>query len=201
MKFLKPFVIGACALVALAAGVSSATAGQPAKATPLAYDKVTGSCGDTTPGAVSISGGSAHLSVPEQMSWAQIRTSPGALQLKDITRLTFGSQASDPGVVYMSIKTDHGSVVYSPNTQLGGEQGVGSWATHNVLTGTVRLNDDRGDHPDSHWNEVLAVAGNDQVTGVNFTAGCANPVGNDGAQVQYDDLTINNKIANFQPKK
>ena len=35
MKFLKPFAIGACALVALAVGVSSATAGQPAKTTPL----------------------------------------------------------------------------------------------------------------------------------------------------------------------
>ena len=69
------------------------------------------------------------------------------------------------------------SVVYSPNTQLGGEQGVGSWATHNVLTGTVRLNDAGARRPDLRWNEMLAKDGNDAVTGVRFTAGCANPVG------------------------
>ncbi len=99
MKFLKPLAIGACALVALAAGVSSATAGQPAKTTPLAYDKVTGSCDETTPGAVSIIGGVANLSLPDQMSWAQIRTHPEGLKLSDLTRLTFDSKASDAGVV------------------------------------------------------------------------------------------------------
>ena len=45
----------------------------------------------------------------------------------------------------MKITTEgHGSVLYSPNTQPGGEQGLGSWATHNVLAGTVRFNDDAG---------------------------------------------------------
>ena len=29
-----------------------------------------------------------------------------------------------------------------------------------------------------------------------FTAGCANPVG-DGALVQYDNLTINNQVIDF----
>ena len=38
-KFIKTVAVGACALVALAAGVSSATAGAPAKTTPLGYDK------------------------------------------------------------------------------------------------------------------------------------------------------------------
>ncbi len=150
---------------------------------------------------MSIAGGFAQLNVPKQMSWAQIRTNPAGLTLSDLTRLTFRSQASDAGVVYMKITTVDGkSVLYSPNTQLGGEQGVGSWATHNVLTGTVRLNDDSGEHPDLHWNEVLAQAGNSEIEDVRFTAGCANPVDLDdqpGAQVQFDDLTINNKVVNF----
>ena len=150
---------------------------------------------------MSIAGGVAQLNVPKQMSWAQIRTNPEGLKLSDLTRLTFRSQASDAGVVYMKITTVDGkSVLYSPNTQLGGERGVGSWATHNVLTGTVRLNDDSGEHPDLHWNEVLAQAGNSQIEDVRFTAGCANPVDLDdqpGAQVQFDDLTINNKVVNF----
>jgi hypothetical protein len=201
MKSIKTVAVAACALVALGVGVSSATAGSPAKTTPLAYSKETGTC-DATPGApsgtVSITGGAAHLSVPEQLSWAQIRTYPEGLKLSDVTRLTFRSQASDAGVVYMKITTVDGkSVLYSPNTQLGGEKGLDGMATHNVLTGTVRLDDDAGESPDLHWNEVLAQAGSSEIQDVRFTAGCANPVGNDGAQVQYDDLTINNKVVSF----
>ena len=47
-----------------------------------------------TPGAVSIAGGVANLSVPEQMSWAQIRTYPQGLKLSDLKRLKFDSKAS-----------------------------------------------------------------------------------------------------------
>ena len=43
---------------------------------------------------------------------------------------------------------------------------------------------------------MLAEAGNDKVTDVSVTAGCANPVG-PGAQVEFDNLTINNKIIDF----
>jgi hypothetical protein len=208
MRFIKTVAIGACAVVALGVGVSSATAGSPAKTTPLGYDKVTGACDDgdlNTPpapdGEVSITGGAAHLWVPEQYSWAQIRTSPEGLKLSDLTRLTFDSNASDAGVVYMKITTVDGkSVLYSPNTQLGGEKGLNGSATHNVLTGTVRLNDDAGESPDLHWNEVLAQAGSSEIQDVRFTAGCANPVGDDGAQVQFDNLTINNKVVNFNKK-
>ena len=44
---------------------------------------------------------------------------------------------------------------------------------------------------------MLAQAGDDKVQQVSVTAGCANPVGNDGAQVQVDNLTINNKVIDF----
>jgi hypothetical protein len=198
MKSIKTAAVSACALVALGVAATSATAGQPAKTTPLGYTPAIGSCDGTTPGSVSIAGGVAKLGVPEQMSYAQIVTSPGNLKLSDVTRLTFRSQASDAGVVYMKITTEDGrSVVYSPNTQLGGETGLDTMVKHNVLTGTVRLNDDRGEQPDLHWNQVLAQAGDAQIKTVSFTAGCANPVGADGAKVQYDDLTINNKVASF----
>jgi hypothetical protein len=204
MKFLKPVAIGACALVALAVGVSSATAGQPAKVeTALKMQKVVGACDDgdaNTPlapnGAVSIAKGVANLSVPEQYSWAQIRTFPEALQLKDLTTLKFDSNASDPGVAYVKIVTDHGSVLYSPNTQPGGEQGLGnSFPTQDVLgpDATVRWQDDAGMSPDISWDAMLGLAGDATVQQVRFTAGCANPVGDDGAQVKYDNLTINNQ--------
>ena len=44
---------------------------------------------------------------------------------------------------------------------------------------------------------MLAQAGDAQVQDVRFTAGCANPVGDDGAQVHVDNLTINNKVIDF----
>src|SRR5262245_34152428 len=122
MKSIKTVAVAACALVALAVGVSSATAGSPPKTTPLAYETKTGTC-DATPGApkgaVSISNNVAKLTVPEQLSWAQIRTNPGGLQLKDITRLTFKSNADTAGVVYMKVNTEDvlggtHSVLYSP---------------------------------------------------------------------------------------
>ena len=164
----------------------------------MRYDRVTGSCDDGTPGGVAIAGGAARLGVPEQMSWAQIRTYPHDLKLSDLERLSFRSNASDAGVVYMKITTEgHGSVLFSPNTQPGGEQGLGTWATHDVLDGTVRFNDDEGESSDVSWSTMLNRAGERQVQDVRFTAGCANPVGEGGALVQVDDLTINDEVIAF----
>ena len=162
------------------------------------YDRVVGSCGDGKHGEVAIAGGAARLGVPEQMSWAQIRSYPHDLKLSDLDHLSFRSNASDPGVVYLKITTEgHGSVLFSPNTQPAGEQGVDAWATHNVLTGTVRLNDDAGEGSDVSWSKVLDLAGNAQVKDVRVTAGCANPVGDEGGLVQVDDLTINDEVIDF----
>ena len=162
------------------------------------YDRVVGSCDTDPTGEVAIAGGAARLGVPKQMSWAQIRTYPHDLKLSELERLSFKSNASDAGVVYMKITTEgHGSVLFSPNTQSGGEQGLRTWATHDVLDGTVRFNDDAGTKPDVSWNEVLDRAGEAQVKDVRFTAGCAQPVGDDGALVQVDNLTINDEVIDF----
>ena len=75
--------------------------------------------------------------------------------------------------------------------------GLGTWATHDVLDGTVRFNDDAGTNPDVTWSGVLDLAGDAQAKDVRFTAGCANPVGDDGALVQFDDLTINDEVIKF----
>jgi hypothetical protein len=202
MKFIK-LMLAVCAVLALGVAATSATAGAPAKAKDggLSYDQLADSCDYTAPGAVKIAGGVANLSLPNQMSWAQIRAYPQGLTLSELTTLEFDSNASDAGVVYAKITTVDGrSVLYSPNTQPNGEQGLGTMVTHDVLAGTVRLNDDAGNGPDSNWTQVLAEAGNAQVKDVRFTAGCANPVDADGvagAQVKFDNLKINGQVIDF----
>ena len=100
MKFLKTIAVGACALVALAAGVSSATAGQPAKTRGPELRPVVGSCDDAdATGEVSIADGVANLNVPEQMSWAQVRTFPQGLKLSDLKTPQVRSKVRHPGVV------------------------------------------------------------------------------------------------------
>jgi hypothetical protein len=196
MKSIKTVAVGACALVALSAGISSATAAAPAKSD---VQTRTGSCASGTPGEAAIANGVANLTVPEQMSWAQVRTFPQGLKLSTLKTLKFDSKADTPGVVWAKITTDHGEVVYSPNTQTGGETGLGAdMATHNVLAGTVRYNDDAGFDADVSWKELLAQAGTDKVATVSVTAGCANPVGIDGAHVQVDNLTLNSKVIDFK---
>jgi hypothetical protein len=201
MKFKT---VAVCAVVALGASAGSAMAGTLNNPATIksdrdrnpGYDRVVGSCDDRVPGIVTILLNEARLRVPEQMSWAQIRSYPHDLKLSDLERLSFRSNASDPGVVYLKITTEgQGSLLFSPNTQSGGEQGVRTWATHDVLDGTVRFNDDSGTKPDVSWSEVLARHGDDQVKDMRITAGCANPV--EGALVQVDDLTINDEVIDF----
>jgi hypothetical protein len=165
----------------------------------MRYDRMVGSCvTNGKPGTVSIAHGMARLGAPEDMAWAQIRSYPVGLTLADVTDLMFRSNASDPGVVYLKITTEgNHSILYSPNTQAGGEQGLGSWFTHDVLAGSVRLDDDAGANPDMTWNQVLAQVGDKQIKDVRVTAGCANPVGTDGALVRLADVTINDEVVSF----
>jgi hypothetical protein len=139
------------------------------------------------------------LGVPNQMSWAQIRAYPRGERLADINRLSFRSNASDPGVVYMKITFEgpHHAIVFSPITQPGGETGVGTWATHDVLAGTVRLDDDAGFNPDITWSQMLALAGDAHIKDVRLTAGCAGAVGSGGGLVQVDDLMIGDEVLDF----
>jgi hypothetical protein len=203
MKFVK--MVAVCAVVALGVSASSAMAGSVT--TPnyrygyssMRYDRVVGSCDNGRSGVAAVAGGMAYLWVPTQMSWAQIRAYPQDVKLSELDRLSFRSNASHRGIVYMKITTAEGnhSILYSPNTQPGVEQGVGTWATHNVLAGTVRLDDDAGSNPDITWSQVLAAVGNTHIKDVRVTAGCANPVGSYGGLVGLDDLTINNKVHGF----
>jgi hypothetical protein len=66
-----------------------------------------------------------------------------------------------------------------------------------VLDGTVRFNDDAGMNSDATWSEVLDLPGDPQIKDVRVTAGCANLVGDDGALVQVDDLTISDEVIDF----
>jgi hypothetical protein len=196
MKFLKPVAIGACALVALSAGVSSATAGAPTK-TKANTTLTAGSCDGGTPGKAAIAAGVARLKVPEQMSWAKVTSHTENLTLETLDALSFASNASDPGVVWAKITTERGSVLYSPNTQGGPEQGLGTMVTHDVKAGTGRYNDDAGFGADMGWAALVADHGSEKVTSVSVTAGCANPVGADGAQVQVDNLNIDGQTNRF----
>lgn len=164
----------------------------------MRYDRMVGSCTPNgTPGAIAIAGGMARLKAPNQMAWAQIRAYPVGLTVDDLSDLTFRSKADDAGVVYVKITTEgNHSILYSPNTQSGGEQGVGSWATHDVVDGSVRLDDDAGNNPDKTWDDVLAAVGNKQIKDVRVTAGCANPVPN-GGLVRVAYMTINDEVISF----
>jgi hypothetical protein len=196
--------VAVCALVALGVGASTATAGsldktKGARGSAMHYDSVVGSCDNGTSGTVTVAGGTGSLGVPNQMSWAQIRAYPRGERLADINRLSFRSNASHPGVVYMKITFEgpHHAIMFSPNTQPGGETGVGTWATHDVLAGTVRLDDDAGFNPDITWSQMLALAGDAHIKDVRMTAGCANPVGSGGGLVRVDDLVINDEVLDF----
>jgi hypothetical protein len=195
MKFKA---VAVCAVVASGISAGSALGHGGEHRDDLRYARAVGSCDAGTPGVVAVAGGVANLVAPEQMSWAQIRAYPEDLTLSQIERLSFRSNASDPGVVYMRLTlAGDRTVVFSPNTQPGGEQGVGTWATHDVLAGTVRLDDPAGTTPDITWEQMIATAGDLPVEDVRVTAGCAGAVGSDGALVRVDDLTINDEDLEF----
>jgi hypothetical protein len=201
MKFVKAVAVGVGAVVALGVAASSATAAptRPAS-TAIKTENVVGSCatdGTGKPGTVAVKGGVANLYVPEQLSWAQVRAYPQNLKLSQLQALSFESTTTHPGVVYLKITTERGaSVVFSPNTQASPEI-VGPDKQYDVLASTVRLNDDAGFEADVTWADMIEVAGDAQIKDLRFTAGCANPVGDDGASVTFDNLTINKTVIDF----
>src|SRR3954447_2051297 len=120
MKFAK--MVAVCAVLALGVGVSSAAAKphfdwgkfkghHEGHHDDLRYDRVVGSCDDGMPGTVTVAGGAARLFAPMQMSWAQIRAYPHHKKISKLWRLSFRSNASDPGVVYMKITLEGGHSV------------------------------------------------------------------------------------------
>jgi hypothetical protein len=162
------------------------------------YDRIVGDDDvNAATGEITVGNGAARLFTPTQGAWAQIRTYPTNLTLSQIDTLSFSSNSDTSGVVYLKVTTEGGhTVVFSPNTQPGGERGVGSMATFNVIGGTVRVDNDGGADEIS-WNEAVALLGSKLVKDVRVTAGASGPVGSDGALVQVDDLTINSEVIDF----
>ena len=87
------------------------------------------------------------------------------MKVPEIENLSFRAKASDDGVAYLKVATTgHGSILFSPNTQPGGET-TGQWVGYDVLSGTARWNDDAGESADFVWEQILEKAGNDQRQG------------------------------------
>jgi hypothetical protein len=170
--------------------------GQPGRDGSARFDRVTGTCSDGRSGTTALSDGVMRLGVPHQMAWAQLRMYPQNLTLGEIDELSFSQKSTDSGLSYLSVRTEAGTVTYSPNTNLP-ERGIGDWADHDVLDGSVRWNDSRGEQADVSWTDVLAIAGDSKVSDVRMTAGCALPVGADGGVVEVDNLTVNDEVIDF----
>jgi Collagen triple helix repeat (20 copies) len=161
------------------------------------YDRIASSLDGGKPGEVSIHDGYATFGVPTQDAYAQIRSYPKGLKVSELEKLSFKANASDEGIAYLSVTTTgNGVITFSPNTQPGGEQ-TNEWVTYDVLDGTARWNDPAGNSPDLDWNQILTMAGNKHIKAVSLIAGAAQPVGDDGGEVLYDDLTVNDEVIDF----
>ena len=170
--------------------------GQPGKPGKdgVRYDRIVGSCDDGSEGEVTVYGGEAHLNVPTQMSWAQIRSYPESVQMYDVDELSFKANASDEGQTYMKIRTTgHNTITFSPNTQPDGET-LHEMVTYDVLEGTARWNDAKGNEADFSWEQILEKSGNERIKSISVIAGCAQ---GDGGETIVDDITVNHEVLGF----
>ena len=86
------------------------------------YDRVTGSCDENgTTGEVAIAGGAARLGVPDSVVGAD-PSYPQTCKLSDLERLSFTSNASDAGVVYMKVTTRVTAPCCSARTRSAGRR-------------------------------------------------------------------------------
>ena len=161
------------------------------------YDRIVGDCsGNAIDGEVTVYDGKAHLGVPTQLSWAQIRSYPESLTMYEVDELSFDAKASDVGQTYLKVRvTGGGTITFSPNTQPGGET-VGEWQHYDVAseTSTARWNDDTGNEPDFSWEQILEKSGNERIKSISLIAGCAM---GDGGETQVDNITVNNEVLDF----
>ena len=163
------------------------------------YDRISGSC-DSDPyaatGEVSVADGKARLGVPTQLAWAQIKSYPQNLKVSEIENLSFKAKATDVGQTYMKVTTtNHGSILFDPSSQDGGEE-TGRMVTYHVKGegSTVRWNDDAGNSSQLSWQQALTMAGNKHVKTIAVTAGCA--LG-DAGETFVDDITVNDEVIDF----
>ncbi len=173
--------------------------GQPGKPGKdgVRYDRIVGDCsGNAIDGEITVYDGEAHLGVPTQLSWAQIRSYPESVTMYDLDELSFDAKASDVGQTYLKVRvTGGGTITFSPNTQPGGET-VDEWQHYDVAseTSTARWNDDTGNEPDFSWEQILEKSGNERIKSISLIAGCAM---GDGGETIVDDLTVNGEVLDF----
>ena len=161
------------------------------------YDRIASSLDGGKPGEVSIHDGYAAFGVPTQNAYAQIRSYPKGMKVSELKKLSFEANASDEGIAYLSVTTTgNGVITFSPNTQPGGEQ-TGKWVDYDVLDGTARWNDPAATKPDLSWKDVVLEAGDARIKSVSLIAGAAQPVGPNGGEVLYDNLTVNDEVIDF----
>jgi hypothetical protein len=190
----------------IAAGLATAlVVPSAASAAPAAYDATTlGSCmTGGTPGTFSVNKGVATIGVPNTSAYGVVKTFPTNIKVKDIKTLSFKSNSSMGGMVYMNVVTDvkdaTGKVVgnhkikYVPSAQTFAEPGIGSWYTHNMLTSGVRFNDIDDSTPAQTWTEAVRQFGGETVNRVSITAGCSLGFGT----VQLDRFQVNSTTVNF----
>jgi hypothetical protein len=163
----------------------------------VSYTRVT-SAADSE---VSIANGVANLEITDQYGYAGVRTSVKNTKVSELAALSFKANASDEGITWLKVTTSgHGSIVFSPNTQEGGER-LHEQVTYNVRGegATARWNDDKGMDKDMTWSEIVAEAGDRNVKEITVYAGYAGPLGDDDlGSVQVDDLTVNHEVIDFE---
>jgi hypothetical protein len=122
------------------------------------------------------------------------------LKLSDLTKLSFTAKYStddhnEIGVPYLRVFFKDGSdLIFSPNTQptkVTSEDALHTW---NVLSGSVRYNDDGGNNPDISYAAALAAHGSDEISLIKVSAGFS---AGQNLRVLLTNLTVNNQAFTF----
>ena len=122
------------------------------------------------------------------------------LELHQLSALSFTAKYStdddtEIGVPYLRVFFTNGSnLIYSPNTQPNKVTTEDTFHTWNVLSGTVRYNDDAGNGADMTFAAALAAHGSDKVSAVKVSAGFS---AGHNLRVTLSQLKVNDKTYNF----
>jgi hypothetical protein len=189
---MRKFMIIVTALAVMA--VPAVASAAPAKDTTVTTTTV-GSCGSGPAGTINVANGVATIGVPDNMAYGVIKAFPTGLKVRDLKTLSFKSNSSAGGMVYMSVVTDAGhKVKYTPSAQAFPEPGIGSWYSHDVLSSGVRFNDADDNTPAQTWAQAVSQYGNESINRVSITAGCSLGHGT----VQIDRMQVNNSVVAFK---
>jgi hypothetical protein len=121
--------------------------------------------------------------------------------LNDLAKLTFTAKHStdddnDVAVPYLRVfvNDDTADVIYSPNTQSPKNTAEDVFHTWDVLAGTVRYDDDKGNGPDQSWDDMLADHGDDVISSIRVSAGFT---AGKNLRVFLSDMQVNTKAFHF----